>query len=282
MISRAKFGTKTSSFLCNISMLAILIILIFPLYWLLATSFKPQTDFFIYPPHFYPHSFTLEHYRTLLKETAFLTWVKNSLIVASVTTAFVVIVASIAAYSLTRFRYPGRTLIARLVLLIYMFPPILLVIPFYIILVRLNLNDSLMSLTFSYTAYSLPFSLWLLWEYFKTIPVDLEEAARIDGATRFQSFFKIVVPLATPGIIATAIFGFIWAWVEYLYAMVLISSQSNKTLTLGLSHLLTTDVKLRWDLMTSASVLMTLPVMILFALFQRQLIMGFTTGAVKE
>ena len=282
MISHAKLGAKASAFLLNISTLVVLIILIFPLYWLLATSFKPQIDFFIYPPHLFPHSFTLEHYRTLLKETAFLIWVKNSLMVASVTTAFVVTIASIAAYSLTRFRYPGRTLIARLVLLIYMFPPILLVIPFYIILVKLQLNDSLISLTFSYTAYSLPFSIWLLWEYFKTIPVDLEEAARIDGATRFQSFFKIVLPLATPGIIATAIFGFIWAWVEYLYAMVLISSQSNTTLTLGLSHLLATDVKLRWDLMTSASVLTTLPVMILFALFQRQLIMGFTTGAVKE
>jgi multiple sugar transport system permease protein len=281
MISRTKFGAKASAFLLNISTLVVLIILIFPLYWLLATSFKPQTDFFIYPPHLFPHSFTLEHYRTLLKETAFLIWVKNSLMVALVTTAFVVTVASIAAYSLTRFRYPGRTLFARLVLLIYMFPPILLVIPFYIILVKLNLNDSLISLTFSYTAYSLPFSIWLLWEYFKTIPVDLEEAARIDGATRLQSFFKIVVPLATPGIIATAIFGFIWAWVEYLYAMVLISSQSNKTLTLGLSALIA-DVKLRWDLMISASVLMTLPVMILFALFQRYLIMGFTTGAVKE
>jgi multiple sugar transport system permease protein len=281
MISHAKLGAKASAFLLNISTLVVLIILIFPLYWLLATSFKPQIDFFIYPPHLFPHSFTLEHYRTLLKETAFLIWVKNSLLVASVTTAFVVTVASIAAYSLTRFRYPGRTLIARLVLLIYMFPPILLVIPFYIILVKLQLNDSLISLTFSYTAYSLPFSIWLLWEYFKTIPVDLEEAARIDGATRLQSFFKIVVPLATPGIIATAIFGFIWAWVEYLYSMVLISSQSNKTLTLGLSALIA-DVKLRWDLMISASVLMTLPVMILFALFQRYLIMGFTTGAVKE
>lgn len=240
-----------------------------------------MTEFFVYPPHLVPHSFTLQHYRTLLTETSFLIWVKNSLLVASVTTAFVVTVASIAAYSLTRFRYPGRTLFARLVLLIYMFPPILLVIPFYIILVKMGLNDSLIALAFSYTSYSLPFSLWLLWEYFKTIPIDLEEAARIDGATRFQAFFKIVIPLAMPGIIATAIFGFIWAWVEYLYAMVLISSEGNKTLTLGLSALIF-NVKLRWDLMIAASVLMTLPVMILFALVQRQLVMGFTAGAVKE
>jgi len=162
-----------------------------------------------------------------------------------------------------------------------MFPPILLVIPFYIILVKMKLNDSLITLAFSYTSYSLPFSLWLLWEYFKTIPIDLEDAARIDGATRFHAFLKIVIPLAMPGIIATAIFGFIWAWVEYLYAMVLISSDANKTLTLGLASLIH-NVTLRWDLMITASVLMTLPVMILFALVQRQLIMGFTAGAVKE
>ena len=272
---------KTANFFQNVSVLIVLIIVIFPLYWLVVTSVKPVTEFFVYPPHLIPHSFTLKHYRTLLTETSFLIWVKNSLLVASVTTAFVVTVASIAAYSLTRFRYPGRTLFARLVLLIYMFPPILLVIPFYIILVKMGLNDSLIALAFSYTSYSLPFSLWLLWEYFKTIPVDLEEAARIDGATRFQAFFKIVIPLAMPGIIATAIFGFIWAWVEYLYAMVLISSEGNKTLTLGLSALIF-NVKLRWDLMIAASVLMTLPVMILFALVQRQLIMGFTAGAVKE
>lgn len=275
------FKRKTSNFFQNVSVLVVLIIATFPLYWLVATSLKPMTEFFVYPPHLVPHSFTLQHYRTLLSETSFLIWVKNSLLVASVTTAFVVTVASIAAYSLTRFRYPGRTLFARLVLLIYMFPPILLVIPFYIILVKMGLNDSLIALAFSYTSYSLPFSLWLLWEYFKTIPVDLEEAARIDGATRFQAFFKIVIPLAMPGIIATAIFGFIWAWVEYLYAMVLISSEGNKTLTLGLSALIF-NVKLRWDLMIAASVLMTLPVMILFALVQRQLIMGFTAGAVKE
>ncbi len=275
------FKIKISNFFQNVSVLVVLIIVIFPLYWLVATSVKPMTEFFVYPPHLVPHSFTLQHYRTLLTETSFLIWVKNSLLVASVTTAFVVTVASIAAYSLTRFRYPGRTLFARLVLLIYMFPPILLVIPFYIILVKMGLNDSLIALAFSYTSYSLPFSLWLLWEYFKTIPIDLEEAARIDGATRFQAFFRIVLPLAIPGIIATAIFGFIWAWVEYLYAMVLISSEGNKTLTLGLSALIF-NVKLRWDLMIAASVLMTLPVMILFALVQRQLVMGFTAGAVKE
>jgi len=253
----------------------------FPLYWLFVTSFKPKTEFFIYPPHLVPHSFSLEHYQRLLYETSFLVWFKNSILVASGTTVFVVIISSIAAYSLTRFRYPGRTLLARSVLLIYMFPPILLVIPFYIILVKMHLNDSLITLALSYSSYSLPFSLWLLWEYFKSIPMELEDAARIDGATRLQAFFRIVVPLAMPGIIATAIFAFIWAWVEYLYAMVLISSDGNKTLTLGIASLIQ-GVTTRWDLMITSSVLITVPVMVLFALVQRQLIMGFAAGALKE
>jgi len=156
-----------------------------------------------------------------------------------------------------------------------------MVIPFYIILVKMRLNDSLITLGLSYTSYSLPFSLWLLWEYFKSIPIELEDAARVDGATRLQAFLKVVVPLAMPGIIATAIFAFIWAWVEYLYAMVLISSDGNKTLTIGIASLIQTTTT-RWDLMIAASVLITVPVMVLFALVQRQLIMGFAAGALKE
>ncbi len=273
--------SKLASFFQNVSILLIIIVVTFPLYWLVITSLKPKTEFFNYPPQLFPSEITFEHYRTLLQETSFALWFKNSLIVASTTTVFVIIFASLAAYSLTRFRYPGRTLFSKLVLLLYMFPPILLVIPYYVILVKLNLNDSLLMVAISYTSYSLPFSLWLLWEYFKTIPISLEEAAMIDGATRFQAFFKIVLPLAMPGIIATAIFGFIWAWVEYLYALVLISSDSKKTLTLGLASMIQ-GITMRWDLLITASVLMTLPVMILFALVQRQLIMGFAAGAVKE
>ncbi len=262
------------------TVIAVLSVILFPMYWLFSTSIKPYDQFFSSPPQIFPTSFSIEHFKFLLKETAFAQQFKNSLIVASVTTVFVISVTSIAAYGLTRFRFYGRKGVARFVLLIYMFPPILLIIPYYMIMVRIGLNNTLLGLVITYTAYSTPFSLWLLWEYFKTIPLDLEEAVLIDGGSRVQAFFYVVLPLAVPGIVATAIFAFTWAWVEYLYALVLIASESKKTLTLGISQLFI-DVGVRWDLLMPAATLMTLPVMLLFALAQRQLVSGFAAGAVK-
>ena len=262
------------------TVIAVLSVILFPMYWLFSTSIKPYDQFFSSPPQIFPTSFSLEHFKFLLRETAFVQQFKNSLIVASVTTVFVISVTSIAAYGLTRFRFYGRKGVARFVLLIYMFPPILLIIPYYMIMVRIGLNNTLFGLVITYTAYSTPFSLWLLWEYFKTIPLDLEEAVLIDGGSRIQAFFYVVLPLAVPGIVATAIFAFTWAWVEYLYALVLIASESKKTLTLGISQLFI-DVGVRWDLLMPAATLMTLPVMLLFALAQRQLVSGFAAGAVK-
>ena len=193
----------------------------------------------------------------------------------------VIAIATLGAHSLVRFRYPGRSQLAQLILFTYLLPSVVLVIPLYLLMAQLGLVNTLFSLVITYATFALPFSLWLLRSFMAAIPPDLEAAAMMDGASRLGAFFDVILPQAVPGIISTALFTFIIAWNEYLYALVLISKDTSKTLPIGVISLLTAAFSVEWSLLMAASVLMTVPLVLCFAFLQRHLTAGFGAGAIK-
>jgi len=259
----------------------VIVIVAFPLFWMVVCSLKPDSEIYLIPPQLLPKNPTFLHYQDLYKLTRFFIYFKNSLIVTVLTTLITIIIATLGGYSLTRFNYLGRNLIGQFTLFAYLFPPIFLFIPLYTIMVQLGLVDRLSSLVVSYLTLTLPFALWLLRAYFQTIPIELEEAAEIDGASRLQTFYKIALPLSFPGIISTTIFTFILCWNEYLYALCFIRSDINKTLPPGVGQLLQQHGITSWGLLMAAGVGMSVPLLIFFSFLQKYLVSGFGAGAVK-
>ena len=276
-----KFRKKTKRFILIFSVTLLTLIVTFPLFWMISSSFKSRQETYSYPPTLLPKSFTLLNYQELLDLTGFITHYENTLIVALTATFFAVIISCAGGYSLTRFRFRGKALFTRVSLVIYMTPAILIVVPFFEIWVKLGLVDTLFSLTVSCLALALPLGLLLMRSYFQGIPVELEEAAFIDGATRFQAFYKVILPQALPGVISTAMFTFILVWQDYLYALVLINSEAKKTLTLSIADLMGQSAIYSWGMLMAAAVLMVIPVLIGFVFIEKQLIAGFNVGAIK-
>jgi len=258
----------------------LLLFVAFPLYWMTITSLKPQTEVFRVPPTFLPAAWTLEHYVSLFRLTDFGLLFMNSLKVCLLSTALALGVGILGAYSLARFRGRGKEAYGRLVLLAYMFPGALLVIPLLLLFRELGLTNGHLGLSLAYLTFSLPFVMWVMRDFFASVPVDLEEAALIDGATRLGALWDVVLPQAVPGIIATGIFAFLFAWNEYLFALVLISDESLRTLPPGMMRFVsTTDTN--WGLIMAASTLATLPMALAFGLVQRYLVTGMGAGGVK-
>jgi ABC-type glycerol-3-phosphate transport system permease component len=271
----------------------------FPLIWALSTSLKPKSEIFATPPTLIPKSVTLENYDALVTGKPqyfqsggqqvtsgttpaqfFTRWFANSVIVTFGSTLISIVVSTLAAYSLTRFRYWGRSFIPYFSLLGYMVPSIIFVFPLFLVMVRLELTDTLWSLILGYVCITLPFCMWLMWAFMRSIPIEIEEAALIDGASRMQVFRQVVVPTALPGIIAAAIFSMIVSWNDYLFGRVLMNSLDNLTLTVGVM-LFFEGTHVDWGLLMAASVLMTVPMALLFMAMQRHLVAGFGAGAVK-
>ena len=261
------------------ALLAASLIVLFPLYWVLVTSLKLPREIYRVPS-LWPHVFTLNNYRVLLFDKGFLVNIGNSLLVATTVTAISIVVASLAAYSLARFRYRFRGLIGRLILFAYLTPTSLLFIPISILMAKLQLGNSLQGLIMVYLAFSLPVATWLLQGFFRSIPRELEEQGLIDGLSRMGTLIRIVLPLSGPGLAAVAIFTFTGAWNELLLALVLITSQAQRTAPLGLNYLITSDV-LPWGPLMAGAVLSSLPLMILYFFAQRFMVAGMTAGSVK-
>lgn len=279
-------------------LLVVTFFICFPLIWALSTSLKAPKDVMATPPRLLPPQVTLENYRNLITgkqqyfradqsyvpTTAapqhFTSWFTNSVVVSLGSTAISILISTLAAYSITRFRYWGRRFIPYFSLLGYMVPSIILVFPLFLVMTELRLTNSLWSLTFGYVSITLPFCMWLLWAFFRGIPIELEEAAMIDGASRLRVFVDIVLPSAAPGIIAAAIFSLIVSWNDFLFARVFINSIENLPLTVGVMHFFE-GTHVDWGLMMASAVLMTVPMAILFMLMQRHLVAGFGAGAVK-
>ncbi|MDH3659474.1 MAG: carbohydrate ABC transporter permease [Alphaproteobacteria bacterium] len=267
--------------LFNLMAWALVLAVAFPLFWMVVTSLKPAFELFRRPPTIWPETVTFEHYWRLLSETPFLQYFQNSLILATTTTAVVVAIGTLGAYSLVRFRYHGRESLAFMVLFTYLLPSVVLIIPLYLLMVQLGLSNTIFSLVIAYTTFALPYALWLLRSFMTGVPEDLESAALVDGATRIGAFFDVILPQLLPGIISTALFTFILSWNEYLYALVLVNADSARPLTTGVMTMLISAFNIEWSLLMAASVMMSLPLIIAFAFLQSYLTRGFGAGAVK-
>lgn len=252
----------------------------FPLLWMVTTTLKPDGEIITATPTLFTAKPHLEHYVRLFEQTNFLTYFLNSLKVAGSATLLSITVATLAGYGITRFRFPGREQIAGMMLFTYMFAPIMIIVPFFILMRQYGLVNSHLGLVLSYTTFSLPFCMWLLRSFFQSIPLELEEAAMTDGASRPQAVLFIIVPMALPGIIAVSIFAFIVAWNDYIFTRVLISTDELKTLPVGINDLVNATV-IDWGMILAAGVVITIPALIFFILIQRYLISGWGAGAVK-
>ena len=257
--------------------IAVLLIL-FPVYWMIITSLKLPREIYRVPS-LWPKVFTLDNYETLFRK-GFLTAIRNSLIVASIVTMISVLISAFAAYSMVRFRYRFRGVIGRLILFAYLTPTSLLFIPLSIVMANLGLGNSLHGLILVYLTFSLPLSTWLLQGYFRGVPRELEEQGMIDGLTRFGALIRIVLPLSAPGLAAVSIFTFTGAWNELLLALVLVTSESQRTAPLALNYLITSDV-LPWGPLMAGAVVSSVPLMILYFIAQRFMVQGMTAGSVK-
>lgn len=260
-------------------LLIVCVLVLFPIYWMITISLKTPRDIYRVPSLF-PTTLTLDNYQTLLVKKNFLVDIRNSLIVATAATIVSVFIATLASYSLVRLKYRFRGAIGHLILLAYLTPASLLFIPLSVIVAQLNLGNSLHGLVLVYMTFSTPFSTWLLMGYFKGIPTDLEEQAMVDGTTRLGAMFRILLPLSLPGLVAVSIFTFTGAWNELLLALIFITSESKRTVPLGINYLITSDV-LPWGTLMAGAVLSSLPVMLLYFLAQRFMVSGATSGSVK-
>jgi len=263
------------------SVLVVLAVLVlFPFYWMTITSFKSEDQMRSLVSMFWPRPFAIENYEQLVAKTEFVAWYKNSVFVAVTSTLLATGVGTIGAYALARLKFLGRGFLASATLITYLVPPSILFIPLYAQMRNLGLANSLSGLIAAYPSFTVPFVTWLLMGYFESIPEELEEAAMIDGATRFGAFYRIVLPLSAPGVLAAGLYAFTQAWNEFLYALVFITDGRLRTLPVGLASFITGDVY-GWGSLMSGAVLTTLPVIAAYIYLQKYMVEGLTAGGVK-
>jgi len=261
-------------------LLGLLVAVMFPFYWMIVTSLKSEDQMRSLTSMFWPSPFVLDSYRQLLSKTNFTTWYGNSALVAVSSTLLATAIGTIGAYSLARLKFLGRGFMASATLITYLVPPSILFIPLYAQMRNLGLADSLTGLIAAYPSFTVPFVTWLLMGYFESIPVELEESAMIDGATRFGAFWRIVLPLSAPGVLAAGLYAFTQSWNEFLYALVFITNVKLRTLPVGLSSFITGDVY-GWGYLMAGAVLTTLPVIAAYIYLQKYMVEGLTAGSVK-
>jgi len=263
-------------------LLLCLVAMLFPFYWMLITSIKPNRE--LYSQKVMPlivHQPTLKHYYDLLSETNFLLWTYNTMLVAVVTTLISLVLGAMIAYPLARMNFPGAAVVAIGVAATYLVPQPLLFIPMADIINRLELNNTLSAVMLTYPTLLIPFSAWLLMGYFKSVPRELEEAARIDGASRFQAMWRVVLPLTTPGLLSAGIFAFTLAQNEFLYALIFLSKSEVRTVPVGaITELIRGDV-FYWGQLMAAAMLGSIPVAVIYSFFVDYYVSSMT-GAVKE
>jgi multiple sugar transport system permease protein len=251
-----------------------------PFYWMLATSLKEHDEIYGTTATLWPQRPTSENYRVLFFETDYFLFFRNSMTVALATTFLTVLSASLAAYAIARLRFPGRNFLARGIIYTYLVPQSLLFIPLFAIMVSVGLTNSLSGLTIAHMGFTIPFCTWLLIGFFMSIPIELEEAALVDGCTRLGVLFRIVLPISLPALAVVAFFSFTLSWNEYLYAIVFNSDPHVLTIPTGLSNFIIEDVFF-WGPIMASTALTVIPPLAVYFFFQRWLITGLTMGAVK-
>lgn len=251
----------------------------FPFYWALVASFTPEARLFE-RPSLWPEEVVLDHYRALWEERSFWVPIRNSLVVAGTTALFCVVVGALAAYALARLRFRGKPLVLGFLLAVTMFPQISIVSPLYLLLRALGLIDTYPGLILPYLTFAMPLTVWLLTGFFRQLPVDLEEAAYVDGATRWQTFTRVLLPLTAPGLATAGILTFIYCWNEFLFALSFTLGPERHTVPVAIA-LFRGQYQVPWGQILAAAVIATAPVAALVLAFQRRIVQGLTAGAVK-
>lgn len=260
--------------------IAALLLVGFPFYWMINTSLKPASEIFLSPPTFVSAHWSLDAYATVLTKRPVGRYFVNSLVVALGTTLISVTLAALAAYGFTRFFPRGATPFIVFLLFTKMLPETLLIVPYFELMSDLGLLNTYAALILAYSSFALPFAVWMLIGFFRSIPRDIDEAAMIDGASYLQAFCRVILPLARPGLVAVALFTFLIAWNSYLWALVLTTDSSMYVLSVGVANMVG-EYRVQWNELMAAAVIAALPVMVLYSLLERHLVDAITAGAVK-
>jgi N,N'-diacetylchitobiose transport system permease protein len=265
----------------NLVAIALLVLLVFPVYWMVSTAFKPDDEINSLRPTWFSTEPTVSHFQDAMDRPYFWDAAKNSLIIVVVTVLLSMVLAFVAAVALAKFRFTGRKIFIVLMIGILMLPAAGLVIPIYVVLAEYNLTNALTGVILTYLAFVIPFAVWTLRGFILGIPKELEEAAMVDGSSRFGAFCRILLPLVAPGLVATSVFAFVTVWNEYIFANVILQDQSKQTLTVWLSYYYGTSRNIDWGGLMAASTMTAIPVVVFFLLVQRRIAFGLTAGAVK-
>ena len=264
----------------HIYLLILTFLAVFPLIWIIISSIKSKGELTGNPTAFLPKQITFEYFRHVIFDLGFIVNIRNSVLIALCTTLIAIVIASLAAYGIVRFFPKVGNIMSKVLVTTYIFPPILLAIPYSIVMAKMGLTNTRVGLIIVYLSFSIPYAVWLLVGFCKTVPIGIEEAAKIDGANKIQVFVKVVVPLVAPGIVATAIYTFINAWNEFLYSLILMNDTSKMTVAVALRSLNGSEI-LDWGDMMAASTLVVIPSIIFFCLIQNKISGGLSEGAVK-
>ncbi|MCZ8309601.1 MAG: carbohydrate ABC transporter permease [Magnetospirillum sp.] len=256
------------------------VVTVFPFYWMLNTALKPHSEVFLSPPTFASANWSLAAFSTLLVERPFARYFLNSLVVSAGSTLLSVTLAALAAYGFTRFHIRGASALIVFLLFTKMLPETLLIIPYFRLMSELGLINSYLALILAYSSFALPFSVWMLIGFFRSIPREIDEAAIMDGATRLVVFWRVILPLARPGLVAVALFTFLISWNAYVWALVLTTDPSMFVLSVGIANMVG-EYRVQWNELMAAAVIAALPVIVLFAFLERHLVSAITAGAVK-
>jgi multiple sugar transport system permease protein len=265
---------------CYAVLILLAVICTFPILWTFLTSIKLEADIVTREMVYIPTRFTFESYVKLWYQSSYPTLVLNSLVVTSLTVLICLATGTVASYSFSRFQFRGRTQLMLAYLVVRMFPAVLVIIPLFIVMRQVGLLDTTLGLAVAYTSFLLPLFVWMLKGFFDGAPKELESAARIDGSTRIGAMIRIVIPIARNGLVATCVFVAIAAWNEYLFALMLTTSQGSRTWPVGL-QLMVGEFQLPWGMLAAGGMISIFPVIVLFALVQRVMVAGITAGAVK-
>ena len=254
---------------------------IVPVLWMLSTAMKTDQEVMRLPIRWITETMGFHAFKRIWVEYPFPTYFKNTLVIVLFSTGISLSFASLAGYGVSRFRFSGRKSFLTFLLLTQMFPSVMLLIPFFQIMNTYGLANTLTGLTLVYISFTIPFCSWMMYGYYDSIPKELDDAAAIDGCSRLKTFWTIITPLARPGLAATAIYSFLIGWNEYMFAAILTSGESRKTVPIGIGQLIG-QYRIAWNDMMAASLMASIPLMILFIFSQRHLIRALTGGAVKD
>lgn len=276
---------RVAKWLKIVLLLFLLILIIFPIYWIFIASITPSESFLsVDLSWLVPKKITFKHYLDILGSRNYRIYYGNSLVIATVTTVLTLVVATLGGYSLGRLRFRGRNALSQMVLVTYLVPSILLLIPLFQFITKFHMQDSYLGLILSYMTFALPFCLWMLKGFFAGLPENMEDAALIDGTGVFGAFLRIILPLASPGLISAAMFTFLLCWNEYLFAMVFINNDSLRTIPVGVvSNFVTVTMgPSDWSRVMASAILASLPIYIIFIGLQKYFVAGLAAGSIKE